>query len=353
MVVGAGARCGRRWARPPARSAAARARALPRGARARWRAGPHDASRHPRPGAAPCRGQGWGVGWTGPRPLTRYRAGGVLEEGERPLAHDAASDTDIVGERPKCTQTSVRAQPRAGRRAKPILVTGAIRSGTGWVGQILAASPTPIGYIWEPLSVLHRPGTLAIRWPHWFPYVCAENCEPYVPAIERSLAFQYRTGAELRSVRKPKDAGRMAPRLVPVAGLPPPRRRSPVQGSHRRVLGRVAGRPVRHGRRGDHAPPVRLRREHQAAALAAHGALRRSARPAAADARLPGRLRGAAAGVLRPRARHRRSGHPALERPDRGHRPPPEAARIRLGLHAPRGLLPRSLSSGSGSSSPT
>jgi hypothetical protein len=93
---------------------------------------------------------------------------------------------------------------------KPILVTGAIRSGTGWVGQILAASPTPIGYIWEPFSALHRPGTLAIRWPGWFPYVCAENAEPYISAIERSLAFDYRTGAELRSVRKAKDAGRLA-----------------------------------------------------------------------------------------------------------------------------------------------
>jgi hypothetical protein len=104
-----------------------------------------------------------------------------------------------------------RASAAGGRPPqKPILVTGAIRSGTGWVGQILAASPTPIGYIWEPFSVLHRPGTLAIRWPHWFPYVCDENCAPYVAAIARSLRFEYRTGAELRSVQKPKDAGRMA-----------------------------------------------------------------------------------------------------------------------------------------------
>ncbi len=93
---------------------------------------------------------------------------------------------------------------------KPILVTGAIRSGTGWVGQILAASPMPIGYIWEPFSVLHRPGTLDVSWPGWFPYVCAENAGPYAGPIERSLAFRYQTRAELRSVRKAKDAGRMA-----------------------------------------------------------------------------------------------------------------------------------------------
>ena len=93
---------------------------------------------------------------------------------------------------------------------KPLLVTGAIRSGTGWVGQVLAASPTPLGYIWEPFSPRHRPGTLAINWPHWFPYVCAENAEPLVPAIERSLRFDYQAGAELAAVRSVKDAGRMA-----------------------------------------------------------------------------------------------------------------------------------------------
>ncbi len=93
---------------------------------------------------------------------------------------------------------------------KPLLVTGAIRSGTGWVGQMLAASPTPLGYIWEPFSRLHRPGTLAIRWPHWFPYVCAENAEPFVPAIERSLVFDYQAKAELAVLRSVKDAGRMA-----------------------------------------------------------------------------------------------------------------------------------------------
>jgi sulfotransferase family protein len=98
----------------------------------------------------------------------------------------------------------------AGRpQQKPILVTGAIRSGTGWVGQVLAASPDPVGYIWEPFSRLHRQGTLAIPWRHWFPYVCDENAAPYERAIERSLAFDYRVGAELRTIRTAKDVARM------------------------------------------------------------------------------------------------------------------------------------------------
>ena len=39
----------------------------------------------------------------------------------------------------------------------PILVTGAHRSGTTWVGKMLAAD-ADTGYISEPLNVLHRPG---------------------------------------------------------------------------------------------------------------------------------------------------------------------------------------------------
>jgi Sulfotransferase family len=75
---------------------------------------------------------------------------------------------------------------------------------------MLAASPDPVGYIWEPFSRLHRQGTLAIPWRHWFPYVCDENAAPYVRAVERSLAFEYRVGAELPTVRSAKDVGRMA-----------------------------------------------------------------------------------------------------------------------------------------------
>jgi hypothetical protein len=41
----------------------------------------------------------------------------------------------------------------------PILVTGAHRTGTTWVGKMLAASPQ-VAYISEPLNVWHRPGVL-------------------------------------------------------------------------------------------------------------------------------------------------------------------------------------------------
>src|SRR3954468_9588126 len=95
-------------------------------------------------------------------------------------------------------------------QARPILVTGGHRSGTGWVGQVLATSAQPVGYLWEPFSLRHRPGTLAVRWPFWFPYITEENGAPYRAPIERTLAWRYAVPSELYSLRSAKDAGRMA-----------------------------------------------------------------------------------------------------------------------------------------------
>jgi hypothetical protein len=75
---------------------------------------------------------------------------------------------------------------------------------------MIAASPKPpVAYLWEPFSVLHRPGICRARFPYWFPYVCAENEQPYLAPITDMLDFRYGTAAELRSVRSVKDAGRL------------------------------------------------------------------------------------------------------------------------------------------------
>ena len=75
---------------------------------------------------------------------------------------------------------------------------------------MIAASPAPpAAYLWEPFSVLHRPGVLDVRFPYWFPYVSDENGEAYVAPVRDMLRFRYRTRAELRSVRSSKDAARL------------------------------------------------------------------------------------------------------------------------------------------------
>jgi Sulfotransferase family len=91
----------------------------------------------------------------------------------------------------------------------PILITGSHRSGTGWVGQMLAATPSPaLAYVWEPFSLLARPGICDAPFRHWFTYVCGENEAAFKAPIARTLAFRYRPGAELRSLRSAKDVGR-------------------------------------------------------------------------------------------------------------------------------------------------
>ncbi len=91
---------------------------------------------------------------------------------------------------------------------QPILVTGAHRSGTTWVGKMLAAQDG-VAYISEPLNVLHRPGVLRVRAPYWYTYIAAENEGEYLPALREMLDFDYHLGAELRSLRSRKDVLRM------------------------------------------------------------------------------------------------------------------------------------------------
>ncbi|MEW5870915.1 MAG: sulfotransferase [Chloroflexota bacterium] len=90
----------------------------------------------------------------------------------------------------------------------PILVTGAHRSGTTWVGQMLTAS-REAAYISEPLNILHRPGVFAAPTTHWYTYICQENQDQFLPALRQTLRFRYHTWAEIRSLRSRKDFLRM------------------------------------------------------------------------------------------------------------------------------------------------
>lgn len=91
----------------------------------------------------------------------------------------------------------------------PILVTGAHRTGTTWVGKMLAANPE-VAYISEPLNVLHRPGVLRVPTSYWYTYICHDNEAQFLPAFQETLSFRYHLLAEMKSLRSPKDFGRMA-----------------------------------------------------------------------------------------------------------------------------------------------
>ena len=175
-------------------------------------------------------------------------------------------------------------------RPRPILVTGAHRSGTTWVGRVLAAADTPVGYIWEPFNPRHRPGTFPIRFPHYFHYVCAENGAACAGPIADMLAFRYRPGAELAQPAQPPGRRPDGARLVALCPQPPPRRHAAREGPDRALLGGVAGRDVRHARPRDDPPPGRVCGQHPPPRLAPP--LRRLPRPAAPDARPARPVRG-------------------------------------------------------------
>jgi hypothetical protein len=90
----------------------------------------------------------------------------------------------------------------------PILVTGAHRSGTTWVGKILALNDQ-VGYISEPLNVWHRPGVMRTPVKHWYTYISKDNDDEYRDAIRETLRFHYHTWREIKSVKSPKDGARL------------------------------------------------------------------------------------------------------------------------------------------------
>jgi hypothetical protein len=94
--------------------------------------------------------------------------------------------------------------------APPILVTGAHRSGTTWVGKMLALAPG-VGYIHEPFSPATAPGISSAPFDEYFTRVTAGNEARYLPHLERTLAFRYATRAQLTALRAPRDVLRVVP----------------------------------------------------------------------------------------------------------------------------------------------
>ncbi len=95
-----------------------------------------------------------------------------------------------------------------GYNPRPVLVTGAHRTGTTWVGKMLAANPQ-MAYVSEPLNVLHRPGVLRAQVQHWYVYIREENESCYLSSFHELLKFRYHLVDEIRSLRSRKDFLRM------------------------------------------------------------------------------------------------------------------------------------------------
>jgi len=99
----------------------------------------------------------------------------------------------------------------------PILVTGAHRSGTTWVGRMLALAPG-VQYVHEPFNPRTAAGLSPARFDRYFTVVTSENEARYRPGLEQTIRFRYGLGAQLRSLRGVADVARTGRDLFRVQG---------------------------------------------------------------------------------------------------------------------------------------
>lgn len=88
--------------------------------------------------------------------------------------------------------------------ARPILVTGSHRSGTTWVGRMIAASPG-VGYIHEPFNLGTSRGVCRAPRRHWFTHVDRENEDRFLGPLRDTISFRYSFGAAAREIRSWSD----------------------------------------------------------------------------------------------------------------------------------------------------
>lgn len=71
----------------------------------------------------------------------------------------------------------------------PILVTGAHRSGSTWVGEVLAKSPG-LAYMHEPFNPIY-PFPRGVNLDKWYLYVGAHNHDAYYPYFAKLFSWKY------------------------------------------------------------------------------------------------------------------------------------------------------------------
>jgi hypothetical protein len=91
-------------------------------------------------------------------------------------------------------------------RQKPILLTGAIRSGTTWVGEILKSSSL-VGEIYEPFNLLHRMGICPIKWDYQYTYISKENETEFIEKLSDMLQFKYSPLNQILHMRNFRNLG--------------------------------------------------------------------------------------------------------------------------------------------------
>lgn len=88
---------------------------------------------------------------------------------------------------------------------RPILITGAHRSGSTWSGKLLALSPS-VGYIHEPFNVTYQPCGCGANVNYWYHYVTREDARVFEIHLRHLLNFRYPVWKTLTRIRDFRDA---------------------------------------------------------------------------------------------------------------------------------------------------
>jgi len=146
-----------------------------------------------------------GLAHAGSRAPAACRVQRIEGGGSRKLAERRLAETDWA-EGVRDGKFMALRQPRP-----PILVTGAHRSGTTWVGKVLGLHPGVV-YVHEPFNMDYPPRDFPYRVPHWYFHV------PSAPR-EREVWRAYRH--LLRATASPIRHGLWAARRSPPGPLRP------------------------------------------------------------------------------------------------------------------------------------
>ncbi len=87
----------------------------------------------------------------------------------------------------------------------PILITGAHRSGSTWVGQMVGKSED-VCYVFEPFNKDFGPGVCRSVFDTWYPYVTEENETPYRECISEILNYRFHFFKELLLIKTKSHA---------------------------------------------------------------------------------------------------------------------------------------------------
>lgn len=87
---------------------------------------------------------------------------------------------------------------------KPILVTGCHRSGSTWVGKVLATSPS-VRYIPEPFNINHPQCSCGCKFNLWYQYISQENEAIFYEHLKHKFGLSYDFRGEFKMSNNPKS----------------------------------------------------------------------------------------------------------------------------------------------------